>query len=119
VDHGVRPKNNLTEPALLEMSGNATYQDLGRRCDKFATMRARKLRIGDKVKVIGIPTLSISKELENELGTTKLFKYMLGRVYTIRGFDEYGHVELHPKRLSHVWIEREFLKLRTRKPNKA
>src|ERR1700678_4497897 len=23
VDHGVRPKNNLTEPALLEMSGNA------------------------------------------------------------------------------------------------
>ena len=27
VDHGVRPKNNLTEPALLEMSGNATHQD--------------------------------------------------------------------------------------------
>ena len=27
VDHGVRPKNNLTEPALLEMSGNATYQE--------------------------------------------------------------------------------------------
>jgi hypothetical protein len=24
VDHGVRPKNNLTEPALLEMSGKAT-----------------------------------------------------------------------------------------------
>src|ERR1700684_108275 len=28
VDHGVRPKNNLTEPALLEMSGNATNRDL-------------------------------------------------------------------------------------------
>jgi hypothetical protein len=28
VDDGVRPKNNLTEPALLEMSGNATYQAL-------------------------------------------------------------------------------------------
>src|ERR1700678_3392050 len=28
VDHGVRPKNNLTEPALLEMSGNAINQDL-------------------------------------------------------------------------------------------
>ena len=26
VDDGVRPKNNLTEPALLEMSGNATTQ---------------------------------------------------------------------------------------------
>ena len=24
----VRSKNNLTEPALLEMSGNATYQEL-------------------------------------------------------------------------------------------
>jgi hypothetical protein len=28
VDHGVRPKNNLTEPALLEMSGNATYREV-------------------------------------------------------------------------------------------
>ena len=26
VDHGVRPKNNLTEPALLEMSGYRVYQ---------------------------------------------------------------------------------------------
>jgi hypothetical protein len=33
VDHGVRPKNNLTEPALLEMSGNATYQDFGIKFD--------------------------------------------------------------------------------------
>jgi len=36
VDHGVRPKNNLTEPALLEMSGNATNQELG----KFSTETA-------------------------------------------------------------------------------
>jgi hypothetical protein len=28
VDDGVRPKNNLTEPALLEMSGCATNRDL-------------------------------------------------------------------------------------------
>jgi hypothetical protein len=82
-------------------------------------MRERKLRVGDKVKVIGIPALSISKELEKELGTKKLFKYMQGKVYTVLGFDEYGHVELHPKRLSHVWIEPEFLKLRARKPNKV
>jgi hypothetical protein len=31
VDDGVRPKNNLTEPALLEMSGNATNQELTHR----------------------------------------------------------------------------------------
>jgi len=29
VDHGVRPKNNLTEPALLEMSGKGVTQALG------------------------------------------------------------------------------------------
>jgi hypothetical protein len=28
VSAGVRSKNDLTEPALLEMSGNATYQAL-------------------------------------------------------------------------------------------
>jgi len=28
VDDGVRPKNNLTEPALLEMSGYATNPEL-------------------------------------------------------------------------------------------
>jgi hypothetical protein len=82
-------------------------------------MRAMKFRVGDKVKVIGIPTLSISRELEDELGTKELFKNMLGRVYTVQGFDQYGHIELHPKRMSHVWIEPEFLKLRKRKPTRA
>jgi hypothetical protein len=101
------------------MSGNATNQDLGRCCDKFSRMQARKFRVGDKVKVIGIPTLSISRELEDELGTKELFKNMLGRVYTVQGFDRYGHIELHPKRMSHVWIEPEFLKLRKRRPTRA
>jgi len=82
-------------------------------------MQARKFRVGDKVKVIGIPTLSISRELENELGTKELFKNMLGRVFTVQGFDRYGHIKLHPKRMSHVWIEPEFLKLRKRRPTRA
>ena len=71
------------------------------------------------MKVIGIPRLSISKKLDTELGTTKLFRFMLGGVYTIKGFDEYGHVELHPKRLTQVWIEQGFLKLRARKLKRA
>jgi hypothetical protein len=49
------------------------------------------------------------------MGTEKLFKSMLGRVYTVHGFDRYGNVELHPKRFERVWVEAEFLKLRVRK----
>ena len=53
------------------------------------------------------------------MGTEKLFKSMLGRVYTVRGFDKYGNVELEPKRFNTVWIEPEFLKLRARKKKKT
>ena len=98
------------------MDGKATNRDLGRRRNKFLYMEKRQFRVGDKVKVIGIPKLCISRELEDELGTEKLFKKMVGKVYTVQGFDEYGHVELHPTRLNHIWIEPEFLKLRVRKP---
>jgi len=31
--------------------------------------------------------------VKDELGTEKLFKSMLGKVYTGRGFDRYGNVE--------------------------
>jgi hypothetical protein len=40
---------------------------------------------------------------------------MLGKIYTVRGFNKRGNVELHPTRLDWVWIEPEFLKLRARK----
>ena len=43
VDDGVRPKNNLTEPALLEMSGNATNQDLS---NSRISLRMKKEEIG-------------------------------------------------------------------------
>jgi hypothetical protein len=101
------------------LSDYATNQELGPCCDKFSRMRERKFQIGDKVKVIGIPKLPISQDLENEFGTKELFKNMLGGVYTVQGFDEYGHIKLHPKRMSHVWIEPEFLKLRNRKSTRT
>ncbi len=53
--------------------------------------------------------------MKDELGTEDLFKSMVGRVYTVKGFDEYEHVELHPTQRNWVWIEPEFLKLRARK----
>lgn len=75
----------------------------------------RKFRVGDKVKVVGIPPLTFAPGVKDELGTVKLFKSMLEEVYTVRGFDKYGHVELQSKRLDFVWVEPEFLKLHARK----
>jgi hypothetical protein len=78
----------------------------------------KKFRVGDKVKVVGIPPLTFAPGVKDELGTVKLFKSMLGKVYTVRGFDKHGHVELQSKRLDFVWVEPELLKLcaRKRKP---
>jgi hypothetical protein len=77
-----------------------------------------KLRIGVKVRLSGIPPLTLPPGVKDELGTEKLFKSMLGKVYTIQGFDEYGNIELQPKRLSTVWVEPEYLNLVARKPKK-
>ena len=75
----------------------------------------RKFQVGDKVKLVGMPPLAFAPGVKDELGTKKLIKSMLGKVYTVQGFDKYGNVELHPKRLNSVWVEPEFLKLRARK----
>ena len=77
----------------------------------------RKFRLGDKVKVVGMLPVTYAPGVKDEMGTKKLFKRMLGKVYTVQGFDRYGYVELHPKRLNSVWVEPEFLKLRARKRN--
>jgi hypothetical protein len=37
---------------------------------------------------------------------------MVGKVYTVKGFDKIGNAELWPKRSDVVWIEPEFLQLR-------
>src|SRR5882672_8983732 len=79
---------------------------------------SRKFRIGDKVKVVGMSPVTFPPGVKDELGTEKLFKSMLGKAYTVRGFDEYGNVELEPTRMNTVWVEPEFLKLRARKSKK-
>ena len=75
----------------------------------------RKFRIGDKVKVVGMSPVAFVPGVKDELGTGKLFKSMLGKVYTVRGFDRHGNVELQPNALNTVWVEPEFLNLRARK----
>ena len=79
---------------------------------------SKRFRIGDEVKVVGMSPVTFVPGVKDELGTEKLFKSMLGKVYTVQGFDSYGYVELHPKRLNSVWVKREFLKLRARKSKK-
>jgi len=75
----------------------------------------KKLRVGDKVKVVGMSPVTFPPGVKDDLGTERLFKSMFGKVYTVRGFDKYGNVELQPKPLNTVWVEPEFLKLRARK----
>lgn len=71
----------------------------------------RKFSIGDKVQVIGVPPITFSSGVRDTIGTKKLFKYMLWKIYTVRGFDKYGHIQLCPDRSNSVWIEPEYLKL--------
>ena len=76
-------------------------------------MGKRPFKIGDKVRVNRLPVITFAPGVKDELGTAKLFRYMLGKVYTVRGYDKYGFVELEPRRLQDtVWIEPDFLKLR-------
>jgi len=78
-------------------------------------MTRRKFKIGDKVIVTGSPKIMFPPGIKDEMGTRKLFKNMVGKVYTVKGFDRLGNIELWPKRLTFVWIEPEFLKLRARR----
>jgi hypothetical protein len=78
-------------------------------------MIRHKFKIGDKVYVTGVPPITFPPGVKDELGTRKPFKSMAGKVYTVRGFNELGYIELWPNRLSSVWIEPDFLKLRARR----
>lgn len=82
-------------------------------------MRKRKFHVGDKVTVIGMRTVTYAPGVKDELGAEKLFRSMLGKVYTVRGFDRYGYIELQPKRWDTVWVGPEFLKLRARNKKKT
>ncbi|MFZ0521610.1 MAG: hypothetical protein WAL95_11340 [Candidatus Acidiferrales bacterium] len=76
-------------------------------------MPKRAFKVGDKVTVIGSPPIP-----RDQMDTKKLFKSMVGKAYTVRGYDGCGNVELRPNRLNVVWIEQEFVKLRARKRKK-
>jgi hypothetical protein len=74
-------------------------------------MTKQKLKTGDKVRVVGYRPGKYQSGITDELGTEELFQSMVGRSYTIKGFDDYGNVELSPKRLHTVWIEPDLVEL--------
>ena len=74
-------------------------------------MPQRKLQVGDKIRVTGYRPGKYPPGFIDEMGTEHLFQTMVGRRYTIRGFDDYGHIELRPKKLHTVWIESDLVEL--------
>jgi len=84
----------------------------------------RKLKVGDRVRIV-----DISEELKDpnydsrhpevaDMRTAELFRFCLGRVFTIHGFDRYEYAELTVDEdravrrkfgLNTIWIEPKFL----------
>jgi len=84
-----------------------------------------KLEVGDRVRIIEIPEDLKDPEYDfkdserREMRTAELFRFCLGRVFTVYGFDRYEYVELEVSKspvvrkkfgLNTIWIEPEFLK---------
>jgi len=92
-------------------------------------MRHRlKLEIGDRIRIIDVPShlkdpnydANVKPELR-DMRTAELFRFCLGREFTVQDFGRYGFVELNAganrevrKRFGKyhtIWMEPEFLKL--------
>ena len=88
--------------------------------------------VGDRVRVLDIPgdlkdpnyDAKHDDGEEWKMRTGELFRFCVGRVFTVYGFGRYGHVELRVDRSpvvrrngfsGTIWIEPEFLKLVRRK----
>jgi len=95
----------------------------------------RKLRVGDRVRIV-----DIAKALKNEdydlkhsehgnMRTAELFRFCVGREFTIEAFDDYGHVEIRADenrairkefgRWHTIWSEPEFVEHVTGSKGKA
>jgi len=86
-----------------------------------------RFQIGDRVRIVDIseglkdPAYDAKNDGRGEMRTAELFRFCVGRVFTVYGFDRYGNVELHVGNSSAVrkkfgkwhtiWSEPEFLKL--------
>jgi hypothetical protein len=85
---------------------------------------SRKLRIGDRVRIIDIPSgfkdpnYDLKDAEHREMRTAELFRFCLGRDFAIEEFDQYGNAELSVDKdrsvrkkfgLNTIWMEPEYL----------
>ena len=81
-------------------------------------MVQKKFEVGDIVQVIHYTPVQHPPGVKDELGTEALFQSIVGKRYRIMGFDDYGHLELHPKRWHSIWINSEDVQLAPRRREK-
>jgi hypothetical protein len=89
------------------------------------TRRRLGLEVGDRIRIIDIPSdlkdpsYGLEDAEHREMRTADLFRFCLGRVFTVYGFGRYGHVELEVSKspavrkqfgMNTIWIEPKFLK---------
>ena len=79
------------------------------------TMARQRFKVGDIVEVTHYTPGRYAPRVKDELGTEALFRRIVGRRYRIKGFDEYGHIELHPSRKDWIWIKPDDVRLASRK----
>jgi len=86
----------------------------------------RGLKVGDRVRILGIPSnlkdpnYDLKDAERRDMRTAELFRFCVGRVFTIQDFGRYGHAELevgnsHAVRKNFgkfqtLWIEPDLLK---------
>ena len=58
-------------------------------------MASEQFKVGDKIRVIGYRPGKYPPGYVDDMGTEELFKSLVGRRYTIRGFDA-DRLDLHP-----------------------
>lgn len=83
---------------------------------KLPKRSGSKFKIGDTIRVVGYRPGKYPAGTKDKMGTEKLFKSMVGRSYKIKGFDQYGNIELELKRCQTVWIEPDIVELADEKP---
>jgi hypothetical protein len=70
-----------------------------------------KFKVGDVIEVTHYTPEQYPPGVKDELGTEALFQRLVGRHYRIMGFDDHGHIELHPTRRDWIWVKPEDVKL--------
>lgn len=91
------------------------------------TRLRRRFRVGDRVRIVEIAeylkdsNYDLKDEGHREMRTAELFRFCVGREFTIKDFDEYGHAEIDASK-NHavrnefgkyhtIWSEPKFLEL--------